>query len=148
MNRVEGEVQIEIRKGIAFSGKRRVFKSGAQRDVNETKGRFDLLPMHALIRAARIYQHGGEKHGIRNWEKGMPLSACYDSGMRHLALHIAGYDDEDHLGQALWNLASGAETEERIRQGILPQELDDLPHTFKGKIPPTAPIKRQLKTKR
>lgn len=125
-------------KPIKFSGTRRVFKTGAQRDVNIKKGRFDLLPVHALLQVARIYQVGGAKHGYRNWEKGIPLSVLYDSGLRHLLLHIAGYDDEDHLGQAMWNINGGAETEERIRQGILPKELDDMPHTFKGKTPPSS----------
>ena len=57
----------------------------------------------------------------------MPLSRFIDSAKRHLEQFIEGWRDEDHLGQALWNLHSAVHTEEMIHRGLLPDELDDLP---------------------
>lgn len=124
------------RKELKDSGERQEFDSGAVRDTSGGKGRYDLLQMHAIFRLANTLEKGAKKYDSRNWEKGMPLSRFADSGMRHLAQYIAGYDDEDHLAQALWNIASLIETEYRIHEGVLPEELDDLPKTMKGKVPP------------
>lgn len=118
------------------SGERREVSTGAVRDRAAGKGRFDLLPLHGILRIALQMERGAAKYSARNWEKGMPLSWFADAAFRHLGKVIAGYDDEPHLDAALWNLACLAEGRERIRQGLWPQELDDLPTTFAGKTPP------------
>ena len=43
---------------IKDSGERTKFETGAVRDMNEGKGRFDLLPMCVLLRLARHYESG------------------------------------------------------------------------------------------
>ena len=35
--------------------------------------------------------------------------------------------DEDHIGAALWNIGSYIHTEQMIKEGLLPEELDDRP---------------------
>lgn len=115
------------------SGSRRKFGSGAVRDGAKMKGRFDLLAVAGTIRHGLQMERGAAKYSARNWEKGIPLSVYFSSAMDHLFALIQGFDDEPHLDAALWNLSALAETQVRIKMGLLPAKLDDLPHTFKGK---------------
>jgi hypothetical protein len=110
------------------NGEHRQFDSGAKRDRPKGKGRFDLLFMHVQTRLSCILEKGAEKYAAWNWSKGMPLSVYMDSAMRHLNQFREGYTDEDHLGQAIWNLCALCETQEWIARGLLPKELDDLPN--------------------
>lgn len=109
------------------SGNRQQFQTGAQRDTQEGKGRYDLLSPIVNKRLAIIMEKGAKKYDDRNWEKGIPLSRFIDSAKRHLDQFIEGYNDEDHLGQAIWNLAGLMHTQEMINRGLLPTTLDDLP---------------------
>ena len=122
---------------IKDSGKRKLYQTGANRDVNEGKGRFDLLPPQAIRALAIHYQKGCQKYGERNWEKGIPISRYIDSAIRHLFQFLDGLDDENHLISAAWNIISAYETILRIQQGRLPEELYDLPR--KVKLPEVYP---------
>jgi len=113
---------------VADSGKRQKFNTGSQRDTREGKGRFDLLPPHALQRLAKHFQNGARKYKERNWEKGQPLSRYLDSAMRHTVKFLEGHREEDHAIAAVWNLMCLVETEEWIQRGILPKKLNDLPN--------------------
>ncbi len=115
------------------SGKRQEFQTGSKRDTREGKGRFDLISPHALWRLAGVYERGAQKYGDRNWEKGQPLSRYFDSAMRHLTEVLMGLEDEDHAAQAMWNITAYIHTEEMIRLGKLPKELDDMPKYEKEK---------------
>lgn len=117
------------------SGERREFVSGAVRDKVEGKGAFYLLPTYGLLLAAKQMARGAAKYAERNWEKGMPLSNFADSAQRHILKFMSGFDDEPHLDAAIWNLLCLAEGRERVRQGIWPANLDDIPTTFAGKEP-------------
>jgi hypothetical protein len=86
------------------SGKMQEFNTGAHRDSDEGKGRFDLIPYEALQRLAVVYQKGAKKYGENNWKKGMPIERFADSGCRHIYKYLAGWKDEDHLAMALWNI--------------------------------------------
>src|SRR5699024_2806618 len=122
-------------KAIKDSGERRTFVTGAVREQGPGKGRPDLRPIHALNLLDRQMEAGEAKYRDRNWEQGIPLSAYFNSAQRHADKLLAGYDDEDHLGAWLWNVACYAETKYRIDHGLLPQELDDMPDTFAGRTP-------------
>ena len=98
---------------IKDSGDRTQFESGAVRDMHEGKGRFDLLPMCVLMRLAKHYEAGSKKYGDRNWEKGIPCHSYADSAMRHFVKYMDGWNDEDHLIAAIWNLCCLAWTEEK-----------------------------------
>lgn len=106
------------------SGERTTFSSGAQRDVqSDLKGRYDLLPPLGIHRVAVVFGKGAKKYEPRNWEKGMPVWKFIDSALRHINCHQAGMTDEDHLGQAAWNLLCAMQTEELVRLGRLPAEF-------------------------
>lgn len=100
-------------KTIKDSGERREFETGAVRDVQDGKGRFDLLPMCVLSRLAKHYEKGALKYAERNWEKGIPAHSFADSALRHLVKYLDGQRDEDHLIAAIWNLCGLAWTEEK-----------------------------------
>jgi len=110
------------------SGERRKFNTGAQRDVVNGKGRYDLISPIMIERLAKLLQRGAEKYNDRNWEKGMPLSVYMDSGMRHLFKFLEGHRDEDHLIAAIWNLQALLHIEEMVKRGVLSEELLDLPN--------------------
>lgn len=85
------------------SGERQKFESGAVRDTTTGKGRFDLISPELYFRISKWAELGATKYSDRNWEKGMPISRCYDSCMRHLVKYLDGWDDEDHLAAVAWN---------------------------------------------
>lgn len=95
-----------IYEKVKDSGNRQKFESGAVRDIQEGKGRFDLIPPIAIKRLAKHYENGSKKYGDRNWEKGIPVSRCMDSCFRHLYNYMAGDYEEDHLAAAMWNIAA------------------------------------------
>ena len=106
---------------IKDSGTRREFESGAVRDVQEGKGRLDLLPACAILRVARHFEAGAKKYSDRNWEKGIPVHSFIDSALRHLMKYLDGQNDEDHLCAAAWNLLCAMWTEEKR------PDLQDIP---------------------
>lgn len=109
------------------SGEREEFSTGSVRDTRTGKGRYDLIPTLPLKRLAQLYERGADKYGDRNWEKGQPLSRYIDSAMRHLIAVAEGQDDEDHAIAVAWNMFALIHTQEAVRRGELPEELDDLP---------------------
>lgn len=122
----------EEAKPLKDSGKRRVFETGAVRDVTSNKGCFHLLPPYAIYRWARHMEKGNVKYGPRNWEHGIPLSSLWDSGSRHWFEVLMGLTDEDHATAALWNIGGYIELKHRIDLGLLPKSLDDMPYTYTG----------------
>jgi hypothetical protein len=107
----------------------RQFATGARRNGGADKEhrRYDLLPREAIYAYAMHMGRGAAEHGARNWERGIPLSTYYNSAMDHLLRYGTGYRDEPHLEAALWNVACLVATRSRIRRGLLPRELDDMP---------------------
>lgn len=98
-----------------------------------------MLPTFALRRISLIFERAeikyGEHGGARNYEKGMPLSEFMCSAKRHIDQYIEGRQDgEDHLGQAAWNLLAALQIEEMMNEGLLPWDLDDLPHYFEAVV--------------
>ena len=115
-------------KTLKDSGERQDFGTGAVRDTQEGKGRYDLLPPSAIFAIARVFEEGGKKYKARNYESGMPLSRFIDSALRHMFKHLEGYRDEPHMAQAAWNILAYIHTATMIERGILPEELNDLPN--------------------
>jgi len=120
---------------IKDSGKRKKFESGARRDLQTNKGRFDLLPPQTIKALAIHFEKGAEKYGDRNWEKGLPVSRFMSSAVRHVFQFIQGLDDENHLISAIWNLICAYETVLRLQEGTLPEKLYDLPKKIKLPVP-------------
>jgi len=111
---------------VKDSGQREEFDTGSRRDSRNGKGRFDLLPFYAIQRLARVYEHGSIKYGQSNWRFGQPCSRYLDSALRHLMKAAAGWADEDHFAQSMWNIAAIIETQKMIELGSLDKSLDDL----------------------
>jgi hypothetical protein len=123
---------------IQDSGTRMEFSTGAVRDIPIGKGRFDLLSPISLKRLAVHMEKGCIKYKDRNWEKGIPLHSFFDSAIRHMYTYVYHKmmntePDEDHMAAAFWNLHGFLHTEEMIKNGKLPKELDDLYEESDGK---------------
>lgn len=112
---------------VKDSGQRQEFETGAVRDSQEGKGRYDLLPTRAIKRLACHYENGAVKYGDDNWLKGIPMRRMLESAMRHLFKAMEGQTDEDHFIAAAWNILGIVEYQERIEEGLLPRTLDNLP---------------------
>jgi hypothetical protein len=109
-------------KEIKVTGER-LFGSGAKRDPNSNKGRYDLLSPIFIRRLAVHTQKGGKVRGDRNWEAGMPMDAVLDSAIRHMFNYLEGDRSEDHLAAAAWNVMNLIHTEEQIERGNLSADL-------------------------
>jgi len=116
------------------TGERASFQTGAVRDASVGKGLPAQIPPIAIRKLAQRYEDGASKYGLGNWMKGIPLSRYQDAITRHTLAAAEGQADEDHLGAVLWNAASWAWTEEEIKDGRLPKELDDLPFKSKSQL--------------
>ena len=97
---------------IKDSGDRTKFDTGAVRDLHEGKGDMISLPWDALLRISVHYENGAKKYGRFNYQKGIPVSYFIDSAMRHLAKYMSGWDDEDHLSAAAFNILGALQMEE------------------------------------
>lgn len=160
---------------ILDSGSRREFETGAVRDIQEGKGRCDLLPidvvaplmdtrqaatvlaevgeymctgrdMHlylairafcelvewdtstCLLEVSVHYEQGATKYGERNWEKGIPVHAYIDSGVRHLFKHLRGDNDERHDRAFVWNMLGAIWTSKHF------SNLEDIPYNLLGHV--------------
>ena len=122
---------------IKDSGHRQEFNTGARRDTQGGKGRYDLLPFHAIERISKIFEGGALKYGEDNWRAGIPLRRYLDSAIRHLSKAAQGQTDEDHFAQAAWNICCLMETKFMIEQGFFTdaqiEELDNLPNWYSPK---------------
>lgn len=107
---------------IKDSGNRREFTSGAVRDIQEGKGDMVSLPNAAILRLSKHYEAGAKKYGRWNYTKGIPVSSFMDSALRHIFKYLDGWDDEDHLAAAAFNVLGAMEMEARHR------EMLDLPN--------------------
>lgn len=110
------------------SGKRQQFGTGAVRDTADDKPRIDLISPYAQVRVGLWLLEGAKKYAERNWEAGMPISRCIASLERHLQQYKMGLTNEDHLAAIACNAQFIMHYEEMIDRGILPPEIDDMPH--------------------
>jgi hypothetical protein len=134
---------------VRDSGNRQKFPTGAQRDIQQGKGRFDLLAPRAEARKAELNEAGAAKYEAWNVAKGMPIARLIDSARRHINAWMTGKRDEDHLVQASWNLDWAVETLALIESGDLPCSLlDELPPwspELSKDWQPTTPVGRAAK---
>ena len=90
---------------ILDSGDRTQFETGAVRDMHEGKGRMDLLPWAALMEVSKHCENGAKKYGEHNADGyGIPTHSFADSALRHMAKYLDGWEDENHLVAAAWNI--------------------------------------------
>lgn len=108
------------------SGNRKAFDTGAVREAEDGKGRYDLIPFRAIHRLALVLEKGGKKYGDRNWEKGINFSNYVGHAISHISQWALGYKDEDHLGHAFCNIAMLIHTVIEVEEGRLPAYLADM----------------------
>lgn len=127
---------------IKDSGNRTELGStGFVRDIQDDKGRMDLLPWYAIMDLSRHCEAGAIKYGERNIDKGAPLHSLLSSGGRHLAKYIQGEQDEDHLVAACWNLMWA------LQQRTTHPELNNLPWSeYYVPVGPRKAEKKQTET--
>jgi len=113
------------------SGERIIFgENKAMREPATGKGRYDLISPFAIKRLALVLEKGSAKYNDRNWEKGgIPFSRYIDSLKRHISQYEMGMEDEDHLGQAMYNLMCLLHFDE-----LEDFSDDNLPRYFKKRI--------------
>lgn len=109
---------------VQDSGTRTAFGTGSQRDTQEGKGRYDLIPTSVLHRLAVHYENGAAKYGDNNWQKGQSLAQYFNSATRHLNAIKDADLSEDHFAAAIWNIAAMIHHIDAILDGKLPEELD------------------------
>lgn len=121
-------VETESRTGFLTldSGQREPFTTGAVRDTQEGKPRFELIPVAPLKRLADLYARGALKYGEHNWQKGMPFTRVLASLLRHAYAYIEGERTEDHLAAVAWNAFALMTYEDSISKGKLSADLDDV----------------------
>lgn len=117
---------------IKDSGQRTTFSTGAVRDLHGGKGRMDLLPWAAIVEVSKHCENGAIKYGEHNVDKGIPIHSLVDSGLRHLAKYLDGWDDEPHLLAAAWNILWAVQME------IRHPELQDIPARLTLPEPPVS----------
>lgn len=148
MEKIDREAEEYLAKGGlrkmadgASTEGREVSPSGAVRDSQEGKGRFDLISPLALKELALVCEKGAATYAPRNWEAGMEVSRMFSSALRHLSQALARQEDEPHLAHAMWNCMAAIHTLEMIKRGRLPPELDDRPDYQRKMNNETPPLK-------
>jgi Domain of unknown function (DUF5664) len=125
---IEKDAQLDKQiKEFKDSGTRQRFETGANRDLQAGKGRYDLVPPFPIMFLSRIYEDGCKKYGDRNWERGIPIARYVDSAKRHLEKYQAGLRDEPHLSMAFWNISGALWTAAMVMLNLRPISLYDLP---------------------
>lgn len=95
----------------------RRWATGAVRESDEGKPRYDLIPALAMRRVAHRFAEGAEKYGESNWQKGIPRRQILASALRHIeawrccheetgeiGVDVTRETGEDHLAAAVWGL--------------------------------------------
>ncbi len=112
-------------------GNKRTFSTGADKQSSEGKGTPVLFPPDAYLEISKHFEEGAAIHGDRNWEAGIPLSELINSLERHIQQEKMGLTDESHDRAIAWNAVVYLATKLRIKAGILPRELADIPVMYK-----------------
>lgn len=107
--------------------------TGAVRDSQSGKPRYDLVHPLFMKRLAGLLARGAAKYSERNWEKGQETGRTLASLLRHVYAYIEaaelgdGGDGEDHLAAIAFNAMSLMVAEEGILKGSLPLTLQTVP---------------------
>jgi hypothetical protein len=120
---IMSEIKIE-------NGENRKFNTGAERQCAKGKGTPVLIPADALMEVAKHFENALVKYKARNWEAGIPLSEILNSLLRHILAEEMGDDSENHSRAIAWNALVYLATKLRVKNRILPKELDDMPRYY------------------
>lgn len=104
---------------------KRNFSTGAKRSDDAGRPLPALISPYFLEELGSLLAEGKELYGARNWEKGIPTSSWMQSAFRHFISLMKGETDENHAVRVAFNMMGLIHTREMIRQGSLPEELED-----------------------
>ena len=105
------ELEKRVKEKISNNSGIKTLPTGTHREDKDGKGRFDLLPSHAIKRVAQRLEMGAKKYGDNDWKNGIPSEMLLDSALRHIFQYKEGKLDEDHLAAAVTNLLQIMEQE-------------------------------------
>lgn len=88
------------------------FPSGAVRNKDGSKERYDLFSPIAMEALARVFGEGAEEYPPWNWEKGLSISFLVNRALRHWFLYASGDRSEDHLAKCEWGFHTARHSEE------------------------------------
>lgn len=110
-----------------------VFPSGAVRNKDGIKERYDLFSPIAMEALALVFGEGAENYPPWNWENGMSISFLVNRGLRHWRLYASGDRSEDHLAKCEWAFHAA-----RHSETMWPHLNQDLRRSVDGQlcIPP------------
>lgn len=98
------------------------FEGGGVRDDSRGRGMFSVISTVGLTRLGQRYEYGHRKYGASdNYKKGLPISGCMDSIMRHWMAYLDGDNSEDHMAAIAWNAFCIMENE------VMNPEYQDIP---------------------
>jgi hypothetical protein len=88
------------------SWKRKEMANWFVRDDDETKLRYDLIPLDMLERLAWLYTRGAVKYGDSNWMNATwtDINSFKRSAWRHFIQFMKWDTDEDHSIAVCWNI--------------------------------------------
>lgn len=86
----------------------------------------DLLSVFGVERLVRWLELGAKKYEAFNWAKGMYISRCMDSALRHLDKVARDMADEDHTAAVMCNLMFMLHYKLEIEAGRLDSKWDDM----------------------
>lgn len=98
------ETELVVAKGRLTNIKARLFKTGAQRDLSDTKPAIHNLLGYTRQRFGYHMRMGANKYGDGNWLKGLPTECYLESVDRHLASYLEGDRSEDHLSAIIFGI--------------------------------------------
>lgn len=86
------------------SSEARTYEGGSYRHRPKGKGIYYVTPPCAMKRLAARYEYGADKYGQpEEFKKGLPVSDCMDSLLRHAFEYLDGDNSEDHMAAIAWN---------------------------------------------
>jgi hypothetical protein len=101
--------------------------AGSKRSGEAGRGDYSLVPAEVIAAYAQHLQEGVAKGYPRNnWKLGQPLSRLHSSLLRHSFQLLSGKLDEPHDRAVLFNIGSIIFTRAAIKDGRLPDSLEDV----------------------
>lgn len=118
--------------GLETTNTAATFVSGAVRSDSTGRGHYEDVSPLAYDRIAKHLEKGAGPHGTWNYMLGMGMKRGMQSVLRHgykyLYHKLTGKPQlEDHLAAMAFGVISLMHTEEMIKEGLAPKELDDIP---------------------
>jgi len=119
------------------SGKQQEFGTGAKRDIQQGKGRFDLIPPHTLMLVAKKYASYGKISKPTDKTIGCAIEILYES------LNKNNIDILDDIAEAIWYVLEYMEHDGRFYEKLPEHNYTDIgEEVYRFDLIPYSSIKR------